>query len=295
MRLTLPNMHLGSSMQPAGPSAPVADFTIDVDEGNDPLLVTATNLSSGLIDTYLWEKNDGGGWVEYDDQPDAENPEEYFEEGTWSIRLTVTGPGGSHSKTLTDAVVVYGPLFQATFTGANGTNLSGYSPEVGDIGTLLAGTRFEIQGNQAASVDSAATTRAMAFEPIDTLVSDIVLTGSAKHSNGYTGFFVRGTDINNSWWIVMAGGAFTQEVRIFKREGGSLTSLANQNAANNTSTLYPFSITANGQSISLNWNSGGASISYNSASFQETATQFGLIGADNNDRWDTLTVWRHFA
>lgn len=52
--------------------------------------------------TYLWEKNDGGGWVPFDGTPTAANPSEDFDEGTWSVRLTADGV----TKTRNDYVAV---------------------------------------------------------------------------------------------------------------------------------------------------------------------------------------------
>jgi PKD repeat protein len=79
---------------------PISDFQIIGDiTGDVPLSIEFSNQSSGLIDTYHWVFGDG-------DNSDEENPIHIYEiEGTYSVSLTIIGPGGTDIKTLVDCVI----------------------------------------------------------------------------------------------------------------------------------------------------------------------------------------------
>lgn len=85
---------------------PVAGFTGTPLTGTDPLTVTFTDATLNYVDTRLWEKNDGSGWVPFAGTPAVQNPNEDLVEGTWSIRLTAVNALGSDVKTRTGYVVV---------------------------------------------------------------------------------------------------------------------------------------------------------------------------------------------
>ena len=71
------------------PSPPQADFTASPRSGIAPLTVHFTDLSTGQIDTWLWEFGDGLTST-------LQNPTHtYALTGTFTVSLTVTGPGGS--------------------------------------------------------------------------------------------------------------------------------------------------------------------------------------------------------
>ncbi|MEM7531998.1 MAG: S-layer homology domain-containing protein [Chloroflexota bacterium] len=75
--------------------APVADFTPSVQSGNIPLTITFTNNSQNVIDTYTWSFGDGS-----EDSHEESPTHVYTAAGFYDVTLTVTGPGGSHSKTI---------------------------------------------------------------------------------------------------------------------------------------------------------------------------------------------------
>jgi PKD repeat protein len=84
---------------------PTGNFTGNPLSGNEPLIATFTDSSTGTpaITAWLWEKNGGAGWEPF---ATNQNPAFAFAQGTWSIRLTVTNLGGSHSFTRNNYVVV---------------------------------------------------------------------------------------------------------------------------------------------------------------------------------------------
>ncbi|MCX9078892.1 MAG: PKD domain-containing protein, partial [Candidatus Methanoperedens sp.] len=71
------------------PNAPVAALSANPTSGNTPLAVQFTDQSNGQITSYLWDFGDGT-------QSTDKNPSHtYNTAGTYTVKLTVTGPGGS--------------------------------------------------------------------------------------------------------------------------------------------------------------------------------------------------------
>jgi PKD repeat protein len=103
------------------PPAPVADFTAVPRSGNSPLVVQFTDTSTGNIISRLWNFGDGTTSTE-------RNPSHtYLKEGSYTVSLTVTGPGGSDTKTVVGYIQVTPPAPVANFTAAP---TSGDSPLV---------------------------------------------------------------------------------------------------------------------------------------------------------------------
>jgi PKD repeat protein len=80
---------------------PVAAFVGNPTSGVVPLTVDFTDQSTGPIDTWAWDFGDGIG------TSSLRHPTyEYTEIGTYTVTLTVTGPGGSDSEVKTDYITV---------------------------------------------------------------------------------------------------------------------------------------------------------------------------------------------
>lgn len=103
---------------------PVANFSGTPLSGASPLEVDFTDLSSNTPTSWHWEKNDGSGWVDFDDEPTAENPTEIFTTGTWDVRLTACNINGCTTHTKNDYIEV-AVVPAAAFSG---TPLAGCSP-----------------------------------------------------------------------------------------------------------------------------------------------------------------------
>jgi len=74
-------------------SAPVASFTASATSGNAPFALNFTSTSTGVISSYQWSFGDGT-------TSSAGSPSHvYSAAGTYSVGLTVTGPGGTSTKT----------------------------------------------------------------------------------------------------------------------------------------------------------------------------------------------------
>ena len=93
-------------------SPPVAQFTGSPTSGTAPLTVNFSSTSSGSITSYAWTFGDGGT------STTASPSHVYAAAGTYTVALTVTGPGGSNTQTRTGYVTVGTPAPVAQFTGS---------------------------------------------------------------------------------------------------------------------------------------------------------------------------------
>ncbi|WP_261788812.1 PKD domain-containing protein [Methanosarcina siciliae] len=115
------------------PSAPVANFSADITSGIGPLTVHFTDSSSGSPDTWEWDFDNDGN-VDSTEQ----NPQFiYTDEGTYSVKLTVTSSAGNDSELKIDYITVVYPSPDFTANVTEGTvpltveftgNISGLAP-----------------------------------------------------------------------------------------------------------------------------------------------------------------------
>ncbi len=114
------------------PAAPVANFTGTPTSGSAPLTVAFTDASTGSIASWAWDFGDTGTST-------AQNPSHvYAAAGTYTVSLTVTGPGGSDTLIRTDYVTVTAPAPPtANFTG---TPTSGNAPLTVNFTDLSTGS-----------------------------------------------------------------------------------------------------------------------------------------------------------
>jgi PKD repeat protein len=91
------------------PPVPSVNFSADPLTGIVPLVVSFTDKSTGTITSRLWDF--GNGKTGTSATPKAK----YFKPGTYTVSLTVTGPGGSDKETKTDYITVNYPPPKADF------------------------------------------------------------------------------------------------------------------------------------------------------------------------------------
>ena len=103
------------------PDMVVADFSASPLSGDEDLLVTFTDLSTGAgLSSWTWDFGDSGAST-------AQNPTHtYVDPGSYTVSLTVVGTSGSDMMTKTDLIEVF-DVFDASFTTRNG---SGVNPDV---------------------------------------------------------------------------------------------------------------------------------------------------------------------
>ena len=82
-------------------SAPVAQFSASTTSGPAPLAMNFLNTSTGTITTYAWTFGDGTT------TSGSQSPAHvYMSAGSYTVSLTVTGPGGSNTKTISNYITV---------------------------------------------------------------------------------------------------------------------------------------------------------------------------------------------
>ena len=98
--------------------APVAALTGTPTSGTAPLVVSFSDASSGTVTAWNWDFGDGNSST-------LQNPSHtYAALGSYTVTLTVSGPGGSDTQTRLNYITVNSPV-TAGFTG---TPTSGVSP-----------------------------------------------------------------------------------------------------------------------------------------------------------------------
>ncbi|MFC2160761.1 C45 family autoproteolytic acyltransferase/hydrolase [Acidobacteriota bacterium] len=127
------------------PSPPVADFVGLPVSGETPLIVSFTDQSTGNINSYSWDFGDGNTST-------LQNPSHtYTVANTYTVSLTVTGPGGSDTNTKVDHITVTVPSppmadfiglsvsgpapLVVSFTDQSTGDISSYSWDFGDGST----------------------------------------------------------------------------------------------------------------------------------------------------------------
>jgi len=86
------------------PGAPVANFTATPTSGTAPLTVNFKDQSTGTVSSYAWDFNNDGNVDSTEQSPSYT----YNTAGTYTVNLTVTGPGGGDSEVKTGYVKVTG-------------------------------------------------------------------------------------------------------------------------------------------------------------------------------------------
>lgn len=140
---------------------PIADFQGAPLAGSVPLTVNFAETAVGVIDTFHWDFGDG-------DTSGLPNPSHtYTAEGSYTVALTATGPGGSDTMTKTDYVTVSVPpgfgdldsngtvdlkdfaIFATCFTGAGVTAIPAGCEGAGVSQTAPVAT-YELAGSLGA-------------------------------------------------------------------------------------------------------------------------------------------------
>ncbi len=112
---------------------PLANFTVSVPGGCSPLIVDFQDQSTGGPTSWYWDFGNGATST-------LKNPSTtYFNEGVYTVTLTVTNAQGSNTMTRTGVVTVYGKPSPA-FTVSDSSGCFPLRAQFSDLSTPSAGT-----------------------------------------------------------------------------------------------------------------------------------------------------------
>lgn len=161
-------------------------------------------------------------------------------------------------------------LIRATFTAANGTSLDAYTPERG-------GTATEHGGDWSIDTNTAMDTTGVGQDLVSwdagkanvTLEVDLITPAAGAFDAGVC---MRVTDGDNNWIVACTQGS---NLRIFQEAATVFTERANGAFTWNNATTYRLKVVCQGTTISA-YVDGVLIASYASATFNQSATRFGL-------------------
>src|SRR5262249_55594616 len=114
---------------PTSTTAPIAAFSASPISGQAPLTVAFTDASTGSITAWTWAFGDGTGST-------MQVPiHTYSTPGTYTVQLTVTGPGGSNTVTKPGYITVTTPPPVAAFSATPTTGLAPLPVQFADAST----------------------------------------------------------------------------------------------------------------------------------------------------------------
>ncbi|MAB78478.1 MAG: hypothetical protein CMJ89_03900 [Planctomycetes bacterium] len=114
------------------PPVPSANFSALPTVGLAPTTVSFSDLSAGNITSWSWDFGDLGSSA-------LANPTHvYLDPGTYTVRLTITGPGGVDSQVRTDYITVTNSPPDADFTAAPVTGVIPLTVNFTDLSTGVA-------------------------------------------------------------------------------------------------------------------------------------------------------------
>ena len=161
--------------------APVAAFSAAPLTGTVPLQVHFTDSSSGDVTSRLWAFGDGA-------TDSAANPvHTYNTSGAYTVTLTVTGSGGSHSLTRSNTITVYQPV-NANFSAVP---TSGTSPLTATFTNQSTGSYASLLWNFGDGTTSTATNPSHTYATVGSYT--VTLTASGV---GGTGVLTKSQYIN---------------------------------------------------------------------------------------------------
>lgn len=177
---------------------PVAAFLASPTTGVPPVAVTFLDQSTGKVDRWEWDFGDGT-------RSQEQHPtHEYFRQGTYTVWLTVAGPGGSDRVKQTEVLTVQRHLSQAAFSVTPTTGIApltihlknesvgetgGWMWDFGD-GTTSAAKHtthiyqrpgaytlhLQLPGSQGVTEQSAASQRILVTPPLGSILFKVPLT-----------------------------------------------------------------------------------------------------------------------
>lgn len=192
----------------------------------------------------------------------------------WQRMLQLPGIGVTTSRRAVSAAAPASFHVEDSFTGANGTNLNGWTPDVTNTpGNTWAAVveSWRIVNNRARGTDYLT-----AVMVIECGAADGTITMPTARGANNNGIVARYVDTSNYWYIRCSAAATA--FAIVEVTAGTETVRASFN--DNTNTPFTLTVTLSGNSIAANWN--GHDLSYSSSN-HASATKHGIRRQDYFD------------
>ena len=215
-------------------AAPVANFTANTTTGLIPLTIGFTSTSTGSITSWAWTFGDGGTST-------AQNPSHtYTTAGTYTVKLTVTGSGGSNTVTKTGYITA---SLSSSGSGTGGSTglVAAYNFDAGSGSTLV-----DISGNNRNGAISGATWvttgkfgKALSFDGVNDWVT--IADTSALDLT---------TDMTLEAWVYPTATPTTWSTVLLKEQPGALVyALYAGSPANRPSVQFNVGTSSSGERI----------------------------------------------
>jgi len=154
---------------------PVADFSTNTTSGVAPLTVAFTDESTGYLDSWAWDFDNNGAIDSTDEDPLFTYPTS----GTYTVNLTVTGPGGVDSQVKTNYITVTeAPVAPVAAFSANTT--SGVAPLTVAFMDASTGTEpltYKWDFTNDGSIDSTTKNPTFTYTSVGTYTVNHTVTG----------------------------------------------------------------------------------------------------------------------
>lgn len=199
------------------------------------------------------------------------------------FRAPISPPFPSQAATVT-------ALFYDTFTGADGTLLTAHTPNVDALGggwVRYGDGSINIVGNRANILTP------VGIYAFNVGIANVTYRGicSATGSGAFR-FIARLSNVSNYWQI---GASPTGQFPSIVEVNAGVATLRAQGSGNAMTPPFSFQLIASGNTLSASFFNGiiTNSVSYSSATFNNTATRFGIRGDEagvNGPKYDDLEI-----
>lgn len=178
------------------------------------------------------------------------------------------------------------PIHFSSFDASNGTSLDAFTPEWGNAWTEQLGD-WDIQSNQA-NMSSISGTTPNGVATTTTTVADARFSATVTPvSTGAPGIIFRYSDNNNFWFVQV--NESVNFFQLFERNAGSFVNRGQAAVTINAGTSYSIVVDVSGTSITATLN-GGNTVSYGSATFNQSQTTHGMRAFKNGDKLNDYEI-----
>lgn len=168
---------------------PVAAFTADPTSGTAPLSVHFTDQSTGEISLYAWDFDNDGTTDSTDQNPDHT----YASAGTYTVKLTITGPGGSDDEIKTGFITVNEESSIEVSVTPSGISFGAMSAVV----PSTASTTVSVTTTGAGSWSVTASDQKSSHKGYMTTLADLALENPLELSNDASSWHELSADFND--------------------------------------------------------------------------------------------------